>query len=140
MLYYGFIESGTKFNRSVEFGINEETTPKAQVKMTLLKNWGHTFSFELCQDLEEEDLQLLVQWARFCVYDGEKNDELIKAIEATELCQSYEYHRPDAFKLRMEPQGLESETKAWELIIATLEGYLSKYHSSFDKAQGPNQA
>lgn len=116
MLYYGFIESGTKFHRSVEFGINEETTPKAQVKLTLLKNWGHTFSFELCQDLDEDDLQLLVQWARFCVYDGEKNDELIKAIERTELCQSYE----DAFKLRMEPQGLEGETKAWELIIATL--------------------
>lgn len=136
MLYYGFIESGTKFHRSVEFGINEETTPKAQVKLTLLKDWGHTCSFELCQDLEEENLQLLVQWARFCVYDGEKNDELIKAIERTELCQSYE----DAFKLRMEPQGLASETKAWELIIATVEGYLSKYPSSFDKAQGPNQA
>ena len=81
LLYYGFIESGTKFHRSVEFGINEETTPRAQAKMTLLKNWGDTFSFELCQGLEEENLHLLVQWARFCVYDGEKDDELIKAIE-----------------------------------------------------------
>jgi hypothetical protein len=136
LLYYGFIESGTKFHRSVELGIDEETTPKAQSKLALLKNWGHTFSFDLCSDMEEENLHRLVQWARFCVFEGVKDDELTKSIKVVELCQSYE----DTFNLRMVPQGQEHETKAWQLIIATLEGYLSKYHTSFDKAKGPNQA
>ena len=57
--------------------------------------------------MEEENLDLLVQWARFCVYEGEDDKvteaTLKKAVEVSahvnSLCQSYE----DTFKPRMEP-------------------------------------